>query len=95
MRVVRQLSHASGRIARRVLPLAAALAAVGLPWYLAAKTLADSAPVNSHLAASSVIWADRVFVSQHALAAWLHSRGVGYTVWASRHPFASARIKKS
>lgn len=73
---------------------AAALTAIAIPWYLVARTLQTATPVPSTVVATSVIWADRVFPARGALAHWLHRRGVAYSVWASRHPPAAARIKK-
>jgi hypothetical protein len=35
---------------------------------------------------TAVVWADRVFISRHELAAWLKARGSDYGVWAVRHP---------
>jgi hypothetical protein len=73
---------------------AAAVATVAIPWYFVARTLQDATPVPATVAATSVIWADLVFPSRRPLAHWLHARGVAYSVWASRHPPAAARIEK-
>jgi hypothetical protein len=35
---------------------------------------------------TSLIWANRVFVSQQDLAKWLESRGATYEAWAAQHP---------
>jgi hypothetical protein len=35
---------------------------------------------------TAVVWANRVFISRHELAAWLEARGSDYGVWAVRHP---------
>jgi hypothetical protein len=77
-----------------VMLAAAALATIAIPWYLVARTLQNAEPVPSSVVAGGVIWADRVFPSRGPLAHWLHVRGVAYSVWASRHPPAAARIKK-
>ena len=73
---------------------ATALATIAIPWYFVARTLQTATPVESRVVATSVIWADRVFPARGPLAHWLHVRGVAYSVWASRHPPAAARIKK-
>jgi hypothetical protein len=38
---------------------------------------------------TSLVWADRVFASQHDLAKWLESRGATYETWAAHHPSAA------
>jgi hypothetical protein len=43
-------------------------------------------PVTS----GTIIWAGRVFTSQHQFSAWLTSRGVDYQAWVNRHPEAAA-----
>ena len=73
---------------------AAAAATIAIPWYFVARTLQTATPVPSEVAAAGVIWGDRVFPSRAPLAHWLRFRGVAYSVWASRHPPAAARIKK-
>lgn len=73
---------------------AVAVASVAIPWYFVARTLENATPVPATVLASSVIWADRVFPSRRPLARWLHFRGVAYSVWASRHRPAAARIKR-
>lgn len=66
-----------------------ALAAIAIPWYTVARTLADAKPVaRSSVSPSGVVWGDRVFTSRDDLTAWLHRRGAAYSVWASRHPHA-------
>jgi hypothetical protein len=43
---------------------------------------------------SAVVWGDRVFVGPGGLAHWLKVRGVGYSVWADRHPPANHLLQK-
>jgi hypothetical protein len=38
---------------------------------------------------ASLIWANRVFVTQDDLAKWLESRGATYETWAALHPSAA------
>ena len=66
-----------------------AVVALGIPLYLLGKTLHDAQPVRGDAVARSVVWADRVFLTQHSLSRWLHERGVGYGTWAERHPRAA------
>ena len=35
---------------------------------------------------SSIVWANRVFVTRAELARWLRARGASYARWAQRHP---------
>jgi hypothetical protein len=35
---------------------------------------------------SSIVWANRVFVTRGELARWLRARGASYARWAQRHP---------
>ena len=44
-------------------------------------------------AASSLIWADRVFVSAHDMERWLRARGATYEEWRRRHPAASTTFE--
>ena len=66
-----------------------AVVALGIPIYLLGKTLHDVQPVRSDSVARSVVWSNRVFLTQHALSHWLHARGAGYGTWARRHPGAA------
>jgi hypothetical protein len=43
---------------------------------------------------SAVVWGDRVFVGPGGLAHWLKVRGIGYSVWAERHPPANHLLQK-
>ncbi len=47
-------------------------------------------PVRS----GTIIWAGRVFTSQHELSAWLASRGTDYAAWVKRHPEAAAGLMR-
>ena len=49
-------------------------------------------PVTATTAATSVVWASRVFTSRQELAGWLETRGARYQRWALRHPKAAARL---
>jgi hypothetical protein len=40
---------------------------------------------------SSIVWANRVFVTHSELALWLRARGASYTRWAERHPGLAGR----
>jgi hypothetical protein len=66
--------------------LAAALA------FGATRTVEDD-PVTAANAATSVVWASRVFTSRQDLADWLETRGARYQKWALRHPKAAARLR--
>jgi len=43
---------------------------------------------------SAVVWGDRVFFGPNSLAHWLKVRGIGYSVWAERHPPANHLLQK-
>jgi hypothetical protein len=43
---------------------------------------------------SAVVWGDRVFVGPGSLGHWLKVRGVGYSVWAGRHPPANHLLQR-
>ena len=43
---------------------------------------------------SAVVWGDRVFVGPGGLAHWLKVRGVGYSIWAGRHPPANHLLQR-
>jgi hypothetical protein len=66
-----------------------AVVVLGISLYFLGKTLHDVQPVRSDASARSVVWANRVFLTREPLAHWLHVRGVGYRVWAERHPRAA------
>jgi hypothetical protein len=58
--------------------------------YLVGRTIADAKPViGPFVPPTAVVWGDLVFSSRPPLAAWLHRRGVVFSVWAERHPRAS------
>ena len=60
-----------------------------------AHTLKHVQPVRSKTPPlSAVVWGDLVFSSPGALAHWLKVRGVGYSVWAQRHPPADHVLKR-
>jgi hypothetical protein len=67
--------------------LAAALA------FGAASAVNDD-PIDVTTARSSVVWADRVFVTRRQLAVWLRGHGARYDRWARRHPRAAARLPR-
>jgi hypothetical protein len=59
-----------------------------------ARTLRHVQPVRStRPPVSAVVWGDRVFSNPAGLAHWLRFRGVGYSVWAHRHPPADHVLK--
>jgi hypothetical protein len=43
---------------------------------------------------SAIVWGDRVFVGPGSLAHWLKVRGIGYSVWADRHPPANNLLQR-
>ena len=60
-----------------------------------AHTLQHVQPVRSNAPpVNAVVWGDRVFVGPGGLAHWLKVRGVGYSVWAHRHPPANHLLKR-
>jgi hypothetical protein len=60
-----------------------------------AHTLQHVQPVRSKTPpVNAVVWGDRVFVGPGGLAHWLKVRGVGYSVWAHRHPPANHLLKR-
>ena len=65
----------------------ALVAVAAVPWVFVVRTLKDAKPpaVRS-TRPTSVVWDNRVFGSQHALATWLRSRGASYKKWAAAHP---------
>jgi len=59
-----------------------------------ARTLRHVQPVRSKAPPlSGVVWGDLVFSNPAGLAHWLKVRGVGYSVWANRHPPADHVLK--
>jgi hypothetical protein len=78
------------RSAQNLFLTLAAIVAIGLPSYFVVRTMVDARPAaRSFLPPAAVVWGDLVFSSRPPLAAWLHKRGVSYSVWAERHPRAS------
>jgi hypothetical protein len=58
-------------------------------------TMKHVKPVKSKVPpVSAVVWGDRVFVGPGGLAHWLKVRGIGYSVWAERHPPANHLLQK-
>jgi hypothetical protein len=43
---------------------------------------------------SAIVWGDRVFLGPGSLSHWLKVRGVGYSVWAERHPPANNLLQR-
>jgi len=72
------------------------LAAVGFAFALvtAATELIKAEPPPAP-AATSIVWADRVFSSKHDLARWLKSRGATYDEWSAHHPAASSVLERA
>jgi hypothetical protein len=73
---------------KRLLVLAAVAAAV-TPWVLTALSLTRPLRIAQTPAMprpQSIVWADRVFSSPAALAAWLSANGATYQSWARHHP---------
>lgn len=77
---------------KTVLLTAVALVVIGVPWYLVVQKLRNAEPVDSPARPSAVFWGGRYFPNSAQLSRWLHYRGAGYAVWASRHRPAAARI---
>jgi hypothetical protein len=75
------------------LVLALTVGVAVLTWLHIARVLTSGTPIATHqtVAPSSFVWGGRVFSKKKAVDAWLHSRGIDYSVWAGRHPDA-ARI---
>ena len=60
-----------------------------------AHTLKHVQPVHSKAPpVNAVVWGELVFSNPSALAHWLKVRGVGYSVWAQRHPPADHVLKR-
>jgi 4-amino-4-deoxy-L-arabinose transferase-like glycosyltransferase len=76
-----------------VLAAVAAGVAVAIPWYYVVREFQNAEPINSPLPAGSVLWGTNYFNTPRELSRWLHYRGVAYSVWATRHPRAAARIR--
>ena len=74
---------------------AAVLAVLGLLIGVIVHTLRHVKPVHAKQPpVSAVPWGDRVFVGPGSLAHWLKVRGVGYSVWAERHPPANNLLQR-
>ena len=76
---------------------AGALVAVAMALLIGdiAKTMRNVKPARATVPpVSAVVWGDRVYLKPPALAHWLKTRGVGYSVWAERHPPANRLLKK-
>ncbi len=59
------------------------------------RTMKHVQPVSSKKPpVSAVVWGDFVFSHPAGLAHWLKVRGVGYSVWAHRHPPADHLLKR-
>jgi hypothetical protein len=59
------------------------------------RTLRHVKPVQSKVPpVSAVVWGDRVFIGPGGLSHWLKVRGVGYSVWAERHPPANNLLQR-
>ena len=75
------------------------LAIVGLLMALLIRTIVHTLrhvePVRATVPpVSAVVWGDRVFVGPGSLGHWLKVRGVGYSVWAGRHPPANHLLQR-
>jgi len=58
-------------------------------------TMKHVKPVKSEVPpVSAVVWGDRVFMRPNGLGLWLKARGIGYSVWAQRHPPANHLLQK-
>src|SRR5436309_366712 len=58
-------------------------------------TMRNVQPVHADVPpVSAVAWGDRVFVGPDSLAHWLKVRGIGYSVWADRHPPANHLLQR-
>jgi hypothetical protein len=68
--------------------LAVLLLVAALPWFFVVRTIASAKPIKSQGLGppNSVVWANRVFSTEHELAVWLRSRGESYRGWANSHP---------
>ena len=60
----------------------------------ATENVAWKTPIPGSGWSSPVVWGDRVFLGPGGLARWLKARGVGYSVWAERHPPADRVLKR-
>jgi hypothetical protein len=58
-------------------------------------TLRHVKPVRpSRPPVSAVVWGDRVFFGPGTLSHWLKVHGIGYSVWAGRHPPANHLLQR-
>lgn len=76
-----------------------ALAVTGVVMAFLVATIVDTLrhvkPVKATVPpVSAVPWGDRVFVGPGGLGRWLKIRGVGYSVWAERHPPANHLLQR-
>jgi hypothetical protein len=77
------------------LGVAAFAVLMGLLVSAIAHTLRHVKPVRAQEPpVSAVVWGDRVFVGPGSLAHWLKVRGVGYSIWAERHPPANHLLQR-
>ena len=77
--------------------LGAAVIAVAMSFLVVAivRTLRHVQPVRSKKPpVSAVVWGDRVFFGPGSLSHWLKVRGIGYSVWAERHPPADNLLQR-
>lgn len=73
-------------------PLLAAGFAFGL---VTAATELTKGPIPEPAAATSIVWADRVFSTTHDMKVWLRAKGMTYEKWAALHPDASAVLERN
>jgi len=60
-----------------------------------ANTMRNPKPVKASVPkVSAVVWGDRVMFGTPAMAHWLKSHGIAYSVWAGRHPPANQLLNK-
>jgi hypothetical protein len=76
---------------RRPVWIGVGVAVALVPWLYVAYALQHTGPpIVSSQQPTAVVWAGRVFPTQHDLAAWLRSRGASYDAWVAAHPDAAA-----
>lgn len=83
------------RLALTVVVMLAGLLTATVVWLRVAHTLSRAHPVTVPTIhpVSGVVWANRVFSSQHSLEVWLRSHGTSYATWAGRHPRLAAVLE--
>ena len=69
------------------------LVAEGLALAAVTGAFTVGAPTSAAARADAIVWANRVFSSRAALAAWLSVRGTTYESWARRHPGEAATLE--